>query len=378
MRVCIPVRVSVRARVPVSVPVSLGVSGRVRVCLCECVRACVCAPLSPGGRAGTRRGGAMPVPVPLVLALALALPLHLSAAQPGPGAAPASAYDKGGPGAGSAPGSQRRSGGVRGIQRLYAGGGRAGYSLQAAGRRFLLDLERDEAPGPRARCSYRGTVDRNPRSLAVFDVCGGLAGYFAVGHARYTVKPLLGVRGTGRQRPYSPGATQVPHLFVRDRFSFQALPARPSCETHDPPPQGQRQGRDVPAPERARGGRRRRSVSRARQVELLLVADDSMAKKYGKGLQHYLLTLATIASRLYGHASIENHIRLAVVKVVVLGEKDKGLEVTKNAATTLKNFCKWQHQHNPLEDDHDEHYDAAILFTREVGPSASPSTSPGR
>ncbi|XP_006278955.4 A disintegrin and metalloproteinase with thrombospondin motifs 5 [Alligator mississippiensis] len=307
----------------------------------------------------------VPVPVPLVLALALALPLHLSAAQPGPGAAPASAYDKGGPGAGSAPGSQRRSGGVRGIQRLYAGGGRAGYSLQAAGRRFLLDLERDEAPGPRARCSYRGTVDRNPRSLAVFDVCGGLAGYFAVGHARYTVKPLLGVRGTGRQRPYSPGATQVPHLFVRDRFSFQALPARPSCETHDPPPQGQRQGRDVPAPERARGGRRRRSVSRARQVELLLVADDSMAKKYGKGLQHYLLTLATIASRLYGHASIENHIRLAVVKVVVLGEKDKGLEVTKNAATTLKNFCKWQHQHNPLEDDHDEHYDAAILFTRE-------------
>jgi hypothetical protein len=102
-------------------------------------------------------------------------------------------------------------------------------------------------------------------------------------------------------------------------------------------------------------------------VELLLVADASMARMYGRGLQHYLLTLASIANRLYSHASIENHIRLAVVKVVVLGDKDKSLEVSKNAATTLKNFCKWQHQHNQLGDDHEEHYDAAILFTREVG-----------
>ena len=51
-------------------------------------------------------------------------------------------------------------------------------------------------------------------------------------------------------------------------------------------------------------------------VELLLVADSSMARMYGRGLQHYLLTLASIANRLYSHASIENHIRLAVVKVV--------------------------------------------------------------
>ena len=111
-------------------------------------------------------------------------------------------------------------------------------------------------------------------------------------------------------------------------------------------------------------------------MELLLVADASMARMYGRGLQHYLLTLASIANKLYSHASIENHIRLVVVKVVVLGDKDKGLEVSKNAATTLKNFCKWQHQHNQLGDDHEEHYDAAILFTREVGPAWVGGSSP--
>ncbi|KAJ8350971.1 hypothetical protein SKAU_G00261010 [Synaphobranchus kaupii] len=86
------------------------------------------------------------------------------------------------------------------------------------------------------------------------------------------------------------------------------------------------------------GKRRRRSVSRARHVELLLVADESMSKKYGKDLNHYLLTLASIASKLYGHASIENPIRLSVVKV---------------------------NQQNPLDDDHQDHHDAAILFTRQ-------------
>ncbi|XP_033623945.1 A disintegrin and metalloproteinase with thrombospondin motifs 5, partial [Fukomys damarensis] len=239
------------------------------------------------------------------------------------------------PGHPPAPAAQHRSRGlVQNIDQLYSGGGKVGYLVYAGGRRFLLDLERDSsvgaagfmpaggglsAPGRhRGHCFYRGTVDGSPRSLAVFDLCGGLHGFFAVKHARYTIKPLL--------RGPLPAGEPGPQTWWR---------------------------------------RRRRSVSRARQVELLLVADASMAKMYGRGLQHYLLTLASIANRLYSHASIENHIRLAVVKVVVLGDKDKSLEVSKNAATTLRNFCKWQHQHNQLEDNHDEHYDAAILFTRE-------------
>ena len=43
----------------------------------------------------------------------------------------------------------------------------------------------------RGHCFYRGTVDGSPRSLAVFDLCGGLDGFFAVKRARYTLQPLL-------------------------------------------------------------------------------------------------------------------------------------------------------------------------------------------
>uniref|UniRef100_F6RJX5 A disintegrin and metalloproteinase with thrombospondin motifs 5 n=1 Tax=Monodelphis domestica TaxID=13616 RepID=F6RJX5_MONDO len=290
---------------------------------------------------------------------------------------------------------------VQNIDQLYSGGGKAGYLLYVEGKKFLLDLEQDGSagfpeflkagqqetwpPSPRHwdRCFYRGTVDGSPRSLALFNLCGGLKGFFAVKHTRYTIKPLLlGTREAGEGRLYRGGSFQGLHVFTREGFSFKTLKLRSSCETPSPPRTRHRppgaapteafqkqpspQPLAAPAAEPPKGWRRqRRSISRARQVELLLVADVSMAKKYGRDLQHYLLTLASIASRLYSHPSIENHIRLAVVKVVVLDDKEKGLEINKNAATTLKNFCKWQHQHNQLGDDHEEHYDAAILFTRE-------------
>lgn len=257
-------------------------------------------------------------------------------------------------------------------------------------------MGQSSAPAQR-ECAYRGTVNSNTESLAVFNLCGGgLQGFFAVDDARYTITPI--VRAKGHEHDVralqDKDADSALHVFTRESFSFEATGAgRESCGTRD----GRRGRRDAAGgrhrehgaggrrhgaepggdhgahgrtrwsrfTEPDRGARRRRSVSRARHVELLLVADETMAKKYGKDLNHYLLTLASIASKLYGHASIENPIRLAVVKVVVATEKEKGLEVSKNAAATLKSFCKWQNQQNPLDDDHLHHHDAAILFTRQ-------------
>ncbi|XP_076839091.1 A disintegrin and metalloproteinase with thrombospondin motifs 5 [Brachyhypopomus gauderio] len=308
--------------------------------------------------------------------------------------------------------ARRTDGPVHSIDRIYHGGGKVGYLLYMDNQRFQLDMERDEsilshrfnskyvetllsagdgAP-PHRECVYRGTVDSNPESLAVFSVCsGGLNGFFAVDHARYTVQAL--VRAEGHEddaRAVGADAEQAVHYYARESFSFEAIPLRDSCGTGEGRRRrrGKGEGRKRRfgfAHEEARHGaqarrrwaafteplpqdeakRRKRSVSRARHVELLLVADESMSKKYGKDLHHYLLTLASIASKLYGHASIENPIRLSVVKVMVVTEKEKGLEVSKNAATTLKSFCKWQNQQNPLDDDHEHHHDAAILFTRQ-------------
>ncbi|NP_001289160.1 A disintegrin and metalloproteinase with thrombospondin motifs 5 precursor [Danio rerio] len=272
---------------------------------------------------------------------------------------------------------------VRAVDRIYHGGGKAGYLLYLDEQRFQLDMERDEtipdhqfsadAP-PRRECVYRGTVNSNAQSLAVFNLCGGgLEGFFALDHSRYTITPVIRAKGHENDVHIveDADATRALHLYTRERFSFEAMPERHSCGTRDRKTRkhkkemhGRRWWTKFIRPD-ASPTRRKRSVSRARHVELLLVADASMTKKYGKDLQHYLLTLASIASKLYGHASIENPIRLSVVKVALLSEHEKGIEISKNAAATLKSFCKWQNQQNPLDDDHQHHHDAAILFTRQ-------------
>lgn len=98
----------------------------------------------------------------------------------------------------------------------------------------------------------------------------------------------------------------------------------------------------------------------------MLVADQSMAEFHGAGLKPYLLTIMAVASRLYRHPSIHNSISLAVVKLLVVYEEERGPQVSSNAAMTLRNFCQWQRQHNPPSDRHPEHYDTAVLFTRTV------------
>lgn len=107
-------------------------------------------------------------------------------------------------------------------------------------------------------------------------------------------------------------------------------------------------------------------MSSPRYVETLLVADHTMAEFHGSGLKHYLLTLLSVAAKLYKHPSIQNSISLVVVKIMVIYDEQKGPDVSSNAALTLRNFCNWQKQHNPPSDRHAEHYDTAILFTRQV------------
>eukprot|EP00062_Callorhinchus_milii_P017808 gi/632970604/ref/XP_007901744.1/ PREDICTED: A disintegrin and metalloproteinase with thrombospondin motifs 1 [Callorhinchus milii] len=110
--------------------------------------------------------------------------------------------------------------------------------------------------------------------------------------------------------------------------------------------------------------RAKRFVSSPRYVETLLVADQSMAEFHGSDLKHYLLTLMSVAAKLYKHPSIQNPINLVVVKILVIYEGEKGPQVTSNAALTLRDFCSWQKQHNPASDRDPDHYDTAILFTR--------------
>lgn len=82
--------------------------------------------------------------------------------------------------------------------------------------------------------------------------------------------------------------------------------------------------------------------------------------------QNHILTLMSVAARIYKHPSIQNSINLVVVKVLIVEDEKWGPEVSDNGGLTLRNFCSWQRSFNKPSDRHPEHYDTAILLTRQV------------
>ncbi|NWI13255.1 ATS4 metalloproteinase, partial [Crypturellus soui] len=110
---------------------------------------------------------------------------------------------------------------------------------------------------------------------------------------------------------------------------------------------------------------RQRFAAVPRYVEALVVADASMARFHGAGLRRYLLTVLAAAAKAFRHASLANPVELLVTRLLVLGDGAPGPAVTSNAAQTLRNFCEWQRDLNDPDEDSPQHFDTAILFTRQ-------------
>ncbi|KAK8783310.1 hypothetical protein V5799_010329 [Amblyomma americanum] len=90
-----------------------------------------------------------------------------------------------------------------------------------------------------------------------------------------------------------------------------------------------------------------------------------MARYHGKNLKHYILTLMAAVAHIYKDPSIGNLLNIAVVKLLIMEEDEDNDIISPSASLTLKNFCRWQQQHNHPEDSHPYHHDTAILLTRE-------------
>lgn len=93
-------------------------------------------------------------------------------------------------------------------------------------------------------------------------------------------------------------------------------------------------------------------------LEPTVVALILLARKYN--------ALDQQVSSLYLDPSIGNLISVVVVKIILLEEAlaEPEFNVTTNADITLQNFCRWQRELNPKQEDDPFHHDVAILVTR--------------
>lgn len=229
-----------------------------------------------------------------------------------------------------------------------------------------LGLSSTDATTDLSRCFYSGYVNSDRYSYAALSLCKGLQGAFGFQSWEYFISP---VQNDTR-------SAESAHIIRRRASNSLKLNATSRCGVDSDISlqdaislEKYKQVTDysnVTETMLRRMGRAKRFASVPRYVETLVVADESMVQFHGDDLKHYLLTLMSVAARLYKHPSILNFISVTVVKIIIISEEDKGPKVSGNAAMTLRNFCTWQKKMNKNNDKHPDYWDTAILFTRQV------------
>uniref|UniRef100_A0A8B9HG51 A disintegrin and metalloproteinase with thrombospondin motifs 1 n=1 Tax=Astyanax mexicanus TaxID=7994 RepID=A0A8B9HG51_ASTMX len=243
-------------------------------------------------------------------------------------------------------------------------------------------------------CFFTGTVDSSPDSLVAVSLCHGMLGSFIWQGEEFQIEP---------KRFGSGSSTDQLHLLRRRNFTRTLLGLKSSFgpvddDGHYSTPCPVTEGKEGTMKESTEdsletlrddtdtevtdsdgqhgtvidrklnegtSSRHRRFVSVPRFVETLVVADASMYRFYGDEIKHYILTLVSVATQLYKHPSIKNSVNIVVVKVLIVEDEEVGPSLSSNGGLALRSFCSWQHLFNPSSQRHPEHFDTAVLFTRE-------------
>uniref|UniRef100_A0A663FGV1 ADAM metallopeptidase with thrombospondin type 1 motif 12 n=1 Tax=Aquila chrysaetos chrysaetos TaxID=223781 RepID=A0A663FGV1_AQUCH len=186
-------------------------------------------------------------------------------------------------------------------------------------------------------CHFIGTVLQpgSESGTAAISTCYGLTGYFHLPHGNYFIEPI-------KKHPQKEG-TPHPHIIYgqqnrRERWEQSHMAVRKVS---------------------------RRSVSKERWVETLVVADSKMVEYHGSDhVESYILTIMNMVTGLFHDPSIGNAIHIVLVRLILFEEEEQGLKIVHHADKTLASFCKWQKSVNPKSDINPTHHDVAVLLTR--------------
>ncbi|XP_049618973.1 A disintegrin and metalloproteinase with thrombospondin motifs 12 isoform X1 [Syngnathus scovelli] len=217
-------------------------------------------------------------------------------------------------------------------------------------------------------CHLLGTVEvSGVKGTAAVSTCNGLRGFFSLPEGHFFIEPLP-------KSPWDPAGSPEPHIIFprvatvthREKRSAEGRRAPSPCGVADG--DSVRVEREREQWEREHGptqSRSRRSVSRERWVETMVVADSKLMDYHGSdNVESYIFTIMNMVAGIFHDASIGNAIHVLLVRLILLQGEEKGLKIAHHADTTLSSFCAWQKNLNPQSDTHPAHHDVAVLVTR--------------
>ncbi|XP_015977465.2 A disintegrin and metalloproteinase with thrombospondin motifs 12 isoform X1 [Rousettus aegyptiacus] len=211
-------------------------------------------------------------------------------------------------------------------------------------------------------CHLKGTVLEQGTGIgtAALSSCHGLTGFFRLPHGDFFIEPV-------KKHPLAEGEYH-PHIIYRKQRRRGLDLKEPTCGLKDSLGTSQKLELQREKWERNNLPSRslsRRSISKERWVETLVVADTKMVEYHGsENVESYILTIMNMVTGLFHSPSIGNAIHIVVVRLILLEEEEQGLKIVHHAEKTLSSFCKWQKSINPKSDLNPAHHDVAVLLTR--------------
>ncbi|XP_027020729.1 A disintegrin and metalloproteinase with thrombospondin motifs 10 isoform X1 [Tachysurus fulvidraco] len=221
-------------------------------------------------------------------------------------------------------------------------------------------------------CQYMGHLQHQPQSSTVaLSNCNGLQGVIVAGGEEYLIEPLVSAENqTSVDRK-----EERPHV-VYKRSSLRHLYMDQSCGVIDEKPMKSFDWwqRTIKPPNQMGRGQLplKRSVSRERYVETLVVADKMMVSYHGRrDIEQYILAVMNIVAKLFQDSSLGNAVNIVVTRLILLMEDQPTLEINHHAGKSLDSFCKWQKSiqqsnghGNSIPENGIAPHDTAVLITR--------------
>lgn len=221
-------------------------------------------------------------------------------------------------------------------------------------------------------CHHLGTAATSKAlGTAAISTCNGLRGFFSLLGVYYFIEPvqksLNDTDGSLEPHVIYPRASTTSSRIKR---SSNGEPGR--CGVQDSPEDCVQVEREREDWERDQHtwpdtdqSRQRRSISKERWVETMVVADSKLIDYHGSdNVESYIFTIMNMVAGIFHDASIGNAIHVILVRLILLQGEEKGLKIVHHADTTLASFCAWQKNINPQSDTHPAHHDLAVLVTR--------------
>ncbi|XP_021236383.1 A disintegrin and metalloproteinase with thrombospondin motifs 12 isoform X2 [Numida meleagris] len=219
-------------------------------------------------------------------------------------------------------------------------------------------------------CHFIGTVLQpgSGSGTAAISTCNGLTGYFHLPHGDYFIEPI--------KKHLQKKGTPQPHIVYEANTLQNALRRRRAIPVEEEQACGVNDNLSFFKQEDRRREKweqnhiavrrvSRRSVSKERWVETLVVADSKMVEYHGSDhVESYILTIMNMVTGLFHDPSIGNAIHIVLVRLILFEEEEQGLKIVHHADKTLASFCKWQKNVNPKSDVNPTHHDVAVLLTR--------------